>query len=247
LIYLTGHLNTHTDELVHEDSLKHMVGAMIQPGTFNYVDRVDAHLYPWSAMDNGRFSEWGRERYAKLGDDGYLDLLDRANERLPEPLLFATAPDVWGDWKETLRQSLPMLKRIRKFAPPAIVVQDGATPSTMPWDDISTVFIGGTNDWRSSDHLIRVCKAARQHNKLIHMGRVNSLKALRYAERLGCDSVDGTYILHRFRRTGSPLSPIHDVLAWLRDVNGPDPWLIHGEALKRFKCGLTEDCSRSLL
>jgi hypothetical protein len=45
------------------------------------------------------------------------------------------------------------------------------------------------------------------------MGRVNSLTRLRYAEAIGCDSADGTYIVF------GPDVNFPKVLGWLRDVN----------------------------
>jgi hypothetical protein len=36
---------------------------------------------------------------------------------------------------------------------------------------------------------VRICKERGKH---VHMGRVNTLRRLRYAEAIGVDSVDGT-------------------------------------------------------
>jgi hypothetical protein len=49
------------------------------------------------------------------------------------------------------------------------------------------------------------------------MGRVNSLKRLRYAEMIGCDSVDGTYL------TFAPDENLPRLLGWLRDLDTQIP------------------------
>jgi hypothetical protein len=46
------------------------------------------------------------------------------------------------------------------------------------------------------------------------MGRVNSFRRLRYAQAIGCDSADGTYIAF------GPNQNLPNVLAWLDAING---------------------------
>ena len=55
---------------------------------------------------------------------------------------------------------------------------------------------------------------AKARLKWVHMGRVNSLRRLRYASAIGCDSADGTYL--RF----GPDVNLPTLQGWLRDVNG---------------------------
>ena len=45
------------------------------------------------------------------------------------------------------------------------------------------------------------------------MGRVNSLKRLRYADAIGCDTADGTYL------TYGPDTNLRNLLGWVRAVN----------------------------
>jgi hypothetical protein len=47
----------------------------------------------------------------------------------------------------------------------------------------------------------------------VHMGRVNSGVRTQYAEAIGCDSVDGTYL------TFAPDTNFPKILGWLHDVN----------------------------
>jgi hypothetical protein len=53
------------------------------------------------------------------------------------------------------------------------------------------VFVGGDNEFklRQSAPLI---DAAKDRGKMIHIGRVNTHRRLRYAYDLGADTVDGT-------------------------------------------------------
>ena len=98
----------------------------------------------------------------------------------PAQVLFANAPDVVGDWDETLDRSGPWLLHLAALGyPPAIVLQDGATVDTVPWAAIEAVFIGGTTEWKLSPDAAELAQAARRRGKWVHMGRVNSLKRLR--------------------------------------------------------------------
>jgi hypothetical protein len=139
----------------------------------------------WAA-DNGCFAR--PERYS---DDGYLAWLDAR----PRNALFACAPDVVGDWLATLERSLPMLERIRhlKFKA-ALVLQDGAAPETVPWDECDAVFIGGSTAWKLGSGVPDLVREARAHEKWVHMGRVNSESRLIAARAIGCDSADGNYV-----------------------------------------------------
>jgi hypothetical protein len=146
---------------------------------------------PW-AIDNGRFTK--PQDYT---DDGYLALLGRFAPSA-ESCLFATAPDVVGDAAATLELSVTMLPRIRAAGyPVALVAQDGLEGLDVPWDDFDALFIGGTTEWKLGPGAAELAREARRRGKWVHMGRVNSLRRMRYAESIGCDSADGTYLKYR--------------------------------------------------
>lgn len=151
---------------------------------------------PWAA-DNGRFSS--PEDYT---DEGYLDWL----AKMPvESCLFATAPDVVGDAIETLRLSAPMYAPIRELGyRVALVAQDGLERfyELTPWADFDVLFVGGSTEWKLGEAAAAIVGEAKARGKWVHMGRVNSLRRVVYAESIGCDSVDGTYL--RFRPYGRP-------------------------------------------
>jgi hypothetical protein len=54
--------------------------------------------------------------------------------------------------------------------------------------------IGGSTSWKLGPAAASLAAQARRLGKWVHMGRVNSLKRLRYAASIGCDSADGTYL-----------------------------------------------------
>lgn len=109
--------------------------------------------------------------------------------------LFAPAGDVVGDWPATLDLALPDLPRLRALGyPAAIVLQDGATPNTVPWDEIDAVFIGGTDAYKLGPQAAACVRAATARGLWAHMGRVNSGRRYAYAGHIGCGSVDGTFL-----------------------------------------------------
>jgi hypothetical protein len=126
------------------------------------------------------------------GDDAYLSWLARLPHR--DRCRFVVAPDVVADHEATLHRSTPLLAKIRSLAPVAFVAQNGATPAWVPWPTFDALFIGGDTAWKLGADARDLVKVARRNGKHVHMGRVNSAKRTLYAERIGCDSADGTYI-----------------------------------------------------
>jgi hypothetical protein len=110
---------------------------------------------------------------------------------------FATAPDVVGDAAATLERSAPWLPRIRALGyPVALVGQDGLENLTVPWDDFDAFFIGGSTEWKLGPEAAWLAGEAKMRGKWVHMGRVNSKKRFHYAESIGCDSADGTFLTY---------------------------------------------------
>src|SRR6266498_1540101 len=122
--------------------------------------------------------DWCADNAAFPGEDTYLAWLS-ARAAHAGRCAFSTAPDVPFDAAATLARSLPMLDRIRAAGfPVAVVAQDGLEDLAVPWDDIDALFIGprpgGSRPWP------------------VGAPRVNSLTRLRYAQAIGCHSVDLT-------------------------------------------------------
>lgn len=143
----------------------------------------------WAA-DTGLFGSYGRH----YTDKTYLTWLAKHG---PEGCLFATAPDVLGDAAATLALSAPMFARIRALGfPVALVAQDGLESLPIPWNDFDALFIGGTTEWKLGEGARQLGAEAKRRGKWLHMGRVNSLRRMKYAESIGCDSADGTVLKH---------------------------------------------------
>jgi hypothetical protein len=161
------------------------------------------------------------------GDSAYLHLLsgltDADGADLCDPdtsrCLFATAPDVVGDAAATLRRSERMLPLIRCYTgfSAALVAQDGLEDLDVPWEEFDALFIGGSTGWKLGPAARRLVAEAKQRGHWVHMGRVNSFKRLRYADAIGCDSADGTFL------TYAPDANLPRLLAWLSDVNDQVP------------------------
>lgn len=155
------------------------LGCLIVPGSRNvpFPDR------PWAA-DNGAFSDFDAE--------AFLAMLERLQSR--RGCVFVAAPDVVGDAAKTLDKFHRWAKVIRSFdLPVALVAQDGLIPGMVPWIEVSALFIGGTTKWKLGPEAEILAREAKRNRKWLHMGRVNTKRRFRHAERIGCDSVDGTF------------------------------------------------------
>ena len=132
-------------------------------------------------LDNAAFSNWCEESYLKM--------LDKWADAII-PIEWVTLPDVVGDAHKTNQLFGEWYEKVS--LPRAYVAQDGAEDLELPFAYFKCLFIGGTTDWKLSRSAESVIQEGKRQNKVIHMGRVNSQKRMRYAYQLGCDSVDGT-------------------------------------------------------
>jgi GNAT superfamily N-acetyltransferase len=113
--------------------------------------------------------------------------------------------------------------------PAAFVAQDGMdSPERLAWldkhwDDISAVFIGGSDDFKLGPGGARVAELAHDHGKLVHVGRVNTHMRIAYArDVLHADSIDGG-TFSKFKDTYLPSG-----LAYI-PTGGPPPTKIGQE------------------
>lgn len=169
----------------HQGMLDHAhpnLGRLVQPRFYSSVEKTAALGIPWAA-DNDAYSLFHEVRYRAMlqrliGLDG---------------CIFVTAPDVVGVARETLAlfsQWEPVLHEMG--LPVGLVLQDGQEYRPVPWDRLEAVFVGGTTAWKLGPHAERLVREAKDREKWVHMGRVNSRKRLLYARAIGCDSVDGS-------------------------------------------------------
>jgi len=161
------------------------LGVLITPQNRNGL--CDLPL-PW-AVDNAAFSNPDDHKFFNL----CVDTWGMTGHNPPE---WVAVPDAVGDHRATLRLFFDWVVQWQAELgetpfPLAFVLQDGCREEEVPWDFIAAVFVGGTDQFKlqQSGPLIR---AAKERGKIVHMGRVNSLKRIKFAHSLGVDSVDGT-------------------------------------------------------
>lgn len=156
------------------------VGQLLTPLT-RYRLREPARQW---AIDNGAFSGFQEK--------AFLSLLER-DEQHRATCLFVTAPDVVGSARRTLEVFAHWKGRLAGW-PIALACQDGQEHLPLPWDDIKAVFVGGSTNWKLSDHAAHCIQAAKALGKWAHVGRVNDPARFEHFEKLGADSIDGSGI-----------------------------------------------------
>lgn len=153
------------------------VGTLIVPKSGNWpIEGI-----PWAA-DNGAFAGFDRAAFLKM--------LDRL-EPWRDTCLFVASPDVVGDAEATLDLFREWAPRLTPW-PLALVAQDGLLPDAVPWLDIAALFVGGTTQFKLSPEAVGLVRLAKHRGKWIHMGRVNTIRRMVYANSIGVDSIDGT-------------------------------------------------------
>jgi hypothetical protein len=168
------------------------LGRLVQPRSWGRIDPVARSGMPWGA-DN--------DALAGVNPDAYLRMLDAIARSPREQLKFVAAPDavertpegIVGSWEGTLwlwRCWRPAL--VARGLPPAIVLQDGATPDTIPWDELAAVFVGASTRWKLSRTAELLVRLARTRGLWIHVGRVNTFGRLARIEAMGAHSFDGS-------------------------------------------------------
>lgn len=195
ITYLTG-VSTELTRTEGRDDL----GLLVTPHSAIHHQR---NCYSLWGADNGCFTE----TRGKAFDQGrwYAWLQELADDL--DGCLFATLPDVVrltengpvGDARATLERSAPHVDRVQAMGfPTALVLQDGLTPGSSLWRDTlelaDAVFVGGSNDFKLGDTCAMLVAEAKDSGRWVHVGRVNSLKRLRYAQAIGADSADGTFL-----------------------------------------------------
>lgn len=137
---------------------------------------------PW-ACDNAAFSGFDEAAFGRM--------LDRVAGQAG--CLWVAAPDVVGDADATLDLFRAWEPRIRGHRlRVALVAQDGLEGRRVPWSRVDALFLGGSTAWKEGDAARTLARRAAARGKLVHMGRVNSLRRIRLAAAFGCDSIDGS-------------------------------------------------------
>lgn len=191
MIYLTGSSSQVTREAQHP-----RLGLLVAPKP-EYRDQIK--MYPTFGVDNGMYGLASHHQEHTFDTAAYY----RWVASIPRTALFVTAPDILhfhdgipiGDAAATLDTFPTHTQAIRVLGHKvALVGQDGLEDHTIPWELMDALFIGGSTPWKLGSAALAIVLEAKKRGKLVHMGRVNSYKRLQYAEEIGCDTVDGTYL-----------------------------------------------------
>jgi len=158
------------------------LGVLSSPRRFYREDELGP--WPWAA-DNDAFSDWDPDRYIRM--------LEAITDQ--PGCLFVTLPDVVANAKATDSGFARWLQMVRFTRQPiAYVAQDGAIPARIPWDNIDALFVGGSTGYKLGAEARGAVRWAKERGKWVHMGRVNTLQRIKYANAIGCDSIDGTAV-----------------------------------------------------
>lgn len=123
---------------------------------------------------------------------GFIGVSEETKEKIKRVIYDALGTKDYEEYvSATLREFEVWEPRLRGL-PLAIVLQNGQETNLAPWSKISAVFVGGDDKWKLGPEVREIVKKAKLLGKWVHMGRVNGCKRLRYAQSIGCDSVDGT-------------------------------------------------------
>jgi hypothetical protein len=183
------------------------LGHMMTPRNTNLAAAVRTGL-PF-ALDNGAFAGFDAARFRRSL---------AAVRGLPR-CLFVVCPDVVGDARATLAAFWRWGPEVRDaLQPVALAAQDGLEGLDVPWNWFNALFLGGSTAWKLSRAAADLAGEAKRRGLHAHMGRVNTLRRMTYARRLGCDSVDGSGLSKR------PDKFARAYCRWLREAHRPTLW-----------------------
>ena len=188
-----------------------LLGCIVTPGQGNKLPPPPVAF----AIDNGCGPGKAGIGAGYPGDREYLKFLSRMSAKARERCLFAVAPDVVCNAGASAERLERFYSAMRGWfgLPVAFAAQNGLEDMDVPWHSFDVLFLGGDTGWKLGPAARELVSEAKKRHKKVHMGRVNSLKRLRYAEAIGCDTADGTYL------TFAPDQNLRVVLGWDRAVN----------------------------
>lgn len=191
------------------------VGHLLTPMNGNNPETIMATGRP-VALDNGCGPRQDGTPGA-LDEPRWLALLD-AVARLNgwcSRVLWAVCPDAVGDAAETLRLWRWYHHQLRgRGLPAAFVAQDGAENLPIPWEKMRCLFLGGSTEYKESSEARQLVIRAKQHGKLVHVGRVNSERRLRLFDDLGSDARGVPYAIDSIDGTQFSMFPDRYIPRW---------------------------------
>jgi hypothetical protein len=143
--------------------------------------------HPWF-YDNGAYSDWTAGR--PFDSAQFLADVESIYLAIDRPE-WIVLPDLVARGTDSLAFSLSWLHRLRGLAPLYLAVQDGMELSDVAplFGGIAGIFVGGTLRWK-----VRTGEAwaqlAHANDRRCHIGRCGSVRRVRWAQRIGADSID---------------------------------------------------------
>lgn len=155
-------------------------GEMTQPGEY------PPRRLPW-AMDNGAFGAW--KAGLPFDAPAFRAALYRAT--LFTPPEFVVCPDLVAGGVESLRFSMDWRPEMPREWRSFLAVQDGMEDEHVEpvLRHFAGVFVGGTLRWKVRTGAAWV-RLAHKHGRPCHVGRVGTGRRVRWARRIGADSID---------------------------------------------------------
>lgn len=159
------------------------IGEMTQP------DEYPPRRRPY-VLDNAAFKSFKAGR--PLDEEAFRVALDACKQ---DPPAFVVVPDKVAAGMESLEYSMGWVEecRERSGAPCYLVVQDGMEKRDVEYalDNFDGLFVGGTLGWkiRTGEKWVTL---AHDHGKPCHIGRVGTPRRVKWALRIGADSIDSS-------------------------------------------------------
>ena len=164
------------------------VGLLVTPSGRKNIDQQLSHHPYIIGVDNGCFTADSLDAW-NLAEQRFIDLTYRLN---PRNVAFVASPDRVADAEMTLELFHGWRSHFCHLGlRTALVLQDGMTEQDVPWSALEAVFVGGTDQYKFSPDSYRICQRAKQLEKWVHFGRVNSKRKRALADDFHADSVDG--------------------------------------------------------
>lgn len=172
------------------------LGDFVTPARWQPIGRT-----PVWAADNGAFGGFDPDKFRTM--------LDRIAAAPVKPQ-FVAVPDVVGDFQRTgdlyRKWHRELVDRGIKRA---YVLQNGIEEHPPefgpPWNSLDALFIGGDTAFKLGPWVECCVHWARRAGIWVHMGRVNSVRRLDYARKIGCNSCDGSGMARFPRRVLEPM------------------------------------------
>ncbi len=137
---------------------------------------------PWG-LDNGCFSRFERKTWDRMIAEA------KGMEDRPK---FVCLPDIVGDARRTLdlyKMFLPNVAGLKR----CLVLQDGIGGQDIPWCQVDAVFVGGSDNFKTSGECMAAVKVAKYSGRWVHVGRVNTAERVKFWLGIA-DSIDGSGI-----------------------------------------------------